>query len=261
VYVFPDTLGAGSITRAGKNSQRLRERVRLLDRVGVWGVHDYWYQSGTYWQDRFRELRAFPGVGSKPVWMTEWAQRERHGDLASAVEYGRTILNALRLGAEAWLVFEWCHPSGNQAGLISTDWGAKSPRARYWRSKAYHVFRQVANTTPAGAQVVSMSGRWKGASQARGQGVEYLALRDGGTVIVHLMNSEPAPVSFRVTVRGVTGKAQGWLTTPQADMAAAGPGELQLGRQGDAGTATGVIPGNSLLSFVVEGTASPKGAP
>jgi hypothetical protein len=252
VYVFPDSLGAGSITRAGNNSQRIRERVRLLDRVGVWGVHDYWNQTGTYWNDRFRELRAFPGVGKKPIWMTEWAQRFPRGDLASGVEFGVHILNALRLGAEAWMVFEWCHPSGNQSGLLSTDWGAKEPRARYWRSKAYHVFRQIANTTPAGAQVVSMSRR-KGANAARGDGVEYLALRDGDNIIVHLMNSEPAPVNYRVSIAGAREKAEGWLTTPLADMAKAEAETLTVGRQGDSATVRGVIPGNTLLSFVLRG--------
>jgi hypothetical protein len=258
VYVFPDTLGAGAITRSGKNALRLRERAHLMNRVGVWGVHDYWNQAGNYWNLRYRELRAFPGVQNKPIWMTEWAQRERHGDLASAVEFGTQILNALRCGAESWMVFEWCHPSGNQSGLISTDWGAKPPRARYWRSKAYHVFRQVANTTPAGASVVSATGRWKGTSQAKGAGVEYLALKDGDKVIVHLMNTEPVPVSYRVNVRGLTGKVEGWLTTPLADMAEAGPGELSAGRPGDTATASGVIPGNSLLSFVLRGSPVKK---
>src|SRR5262245_10556227 len=178
IYVFPDALGPGAITRGGKNSLKLKERVKLLDRVGVWGVHDYWNQAGTsYWNDRYKELRAFPGVGVKPIWMTEWGQTERRGDLASAVEFGAHILNALRLGAEAWMVFEWCHPSGNQAGLISTDFNAASPRERYWRSQAYYVFQQIANTSPAGAQVVSMTGRFKGTSQGKGSGVEHLALR------------------------------------------------------------------------------------
>jgi hypothetical protein len=258
VYIFPDTLGAGSITRSVKGTPRLRERARLLDRVGVWGVHDYWNQAGTYWNDRYRELRAFPGVRGKPVWMTEWAQRERHGDLASGVEYGAVMLNALRLGAEAWMAFEWCHPSGNQAGLISTDWGARPPRARYWRSKAYHVFRQIANTTPPGAQVVSMTGRWKGTSQAGGKGIEYLALRDGGDVIVHLMNTEPAPVTYRLTVRGPAGEAEGWLTSALADMAAAGAAEMMAKRQGDAAAVSGVIPANSLLSLVLRGTPRMK---
>jgi hypothetical protein len=252
IYVFPDVLGPGSITRGGKNSLKLKERIHLLDKVGIWGVHDYWNQAGNYWNDRFRELRAFPGVGAKPIWMTEWAQRERRGDLASGVDYGATVLNALRLGAESWMVFEWCHPSGNQSGLISTDWGAKPPRERYWRSKAYHVFRQIANTTPAGSQVVSMSGRWKGVSQAEGRGVEYLALRDADKSIVHLMNTEPAPVAFRISGRGIADKVQGLLTTPLADMAQVAPGELKLGRSGDSGTIAGTIPGNSLLSLIVE---------
>src|SRR5438132_5152107 len=101
--------------------------------------------------------------------------------------------------------------------VISTDWGARPPRARYWRSKAYHVFRQIANTTPAGSRVISMTGRWTGKSQARGSGIEYLALQDGEKIIVHLMNTEPAPVTYRLNIRAASGKAEGWLTTPLVD--------------------------------------------
>lgn len=255
VYVFPDTLGAGAITRSGKNSQKIRDRVKLLNRVGVWGVHDYWNQAGTYWNDRYKELRAFPGAGGKPIWMTEWAQRERHGDLASAVEYGGNILNALRLGASSWMVFEWCHPSGNQSGLISTDWGAKAPRERYWRSKSYHVFRQVANTTPAGAQVLSMTGKWKGTSQAGGQGVEYLALRDGDKLIVHLMNTEPAPCAYRVAGLGRFAGFEGWRTTPMQDMAALD--QKDLGAKRDGGGISGLLAGNSMLSLVIDAAKTP----
>lgn len=251
VYVFPDVLGPGAITRGGKNSLRLRERVRLLDQVGVWGVHDYWNQAGNYWNERYRELRAFPGVGTKPIWMTEWSQGARLGDLASGVEYGARILNALRLGAEAWMVFEWCHPSGNQAGLISVDFSAKAPRERYWRSKAYHVFRQIANTSPPGAQIISMTGRWKGARQSKGGGVEYLALLEGDRTIIHLMNTEPAPALFRVTGRGLNDKLDGKLTSPLADMVEAEQGSLKTTRQGDARSISGTIPGNSLLTVVV----------
>jgi Glycosyl hydrolase family 30 TIM-barrel domain len=251
IYVFPDTLGPGAVTRSGPNSLALRARVRLLDRVGVWGVHDYWHQTGTYWNDRFRELRAFPGVGTKPIWMTEWAQRYRHGDLASGVEYGANIVNALRLGAEAWMVFEWCHPSGNQAGLISTDWKARAPRLRYWRSKSYHVFRQIANTTPAGSQVIGMTGRWKGISQARGNGMEYVALRNGTDLIVHLVNTEPLALNYRVTAGPAIDKAEGWLTTPLADMAATGSRDVALSVRGGASTVAGMVPGNSLLSLVL----------
>jgi hypothetical protein len=253
VYVFPDALGAGSVTRAGAGSRDLARHARALGRVGVWGVHDYWNQAGPYWNNRFRELRAFPGVGTRPIWLTEWAQRGRHGDLASGVEYGAEMLNALRLGAEAWMVFEWCHPSGNQAGLISTDWGARPPRARYWRSKAYHVFRQIGNTTPAGARVVSMTGRWTGRSQANGKGVEYLALRAGDDVIVHLLNTEPAPVTYRVHVRTAVGKAEGLLTTPAADLAPAGPEAVTVRNGGGSCTVSGVVAGNALLSVVLRG--------
>jgi hypothetical protein len=259
VYIFPDVLGPGSITRDPKNNQKLKERIRLLDRVGVWGVHDYFHQAGTYRNERFRELRAFPGIGSKPIWMTEWSQGERHGDLGSAIDYGANMLNALRLGAEAWMVFEWCHPSGNQAGLISTDWGAKAPRERYWRSKAYHVFRQIANTTPAGAKVISMKGLWKGTSQAKGSGIEYVALRDGSKTIIHLMSTEPAGVPFKVNGRGLTEKIVGWRTTPSANMEQLSTGDWKVTRQADAATIGGVVPPYSLLTLVADGTGVKKG--
>jgi hypothetical protein len=255
IYVFPDTLGAGAITRGGKNSQKLREYAKALDKVGVWGVHDYWNQSGPYWGQRFKELRTFPGVGSKPIWMTEWAQRERHGDLDSGVEFGSEMLNALRLGAEAWMVFEWCHPSGNQSGLISTDWGAKTPRERFWRSKAYHVFRQIANTTPAGAQVVTMTAKWKGTAQ--GSGIEYLAARDGENIIVHLMNTEPLPVTYHVSLARKADNVEGWLTSPLDNMAAAGTMEMTVSKQGESTTVGGAIPANSLLTFVHKGSKAP----
>ncbi len=181
-YVFPDSLGAGSITRAGRNSQRIRQRVRLLDRVGVWGVHDYWNQAGTYWNDRFRELRAFPGVGKKPIWMTEWAQRFPRGDLASGVEFGVHILNALRLGAEAWMVFEWCHPSGNQSGLLSTDWGegtalpllAEQGVPRFPPDRQHDAGRgagRLDERAPQGGQFAQ--GRWRGVSGPAGRGQHH----------------------------------------------------------------------------------------
>ncbi len=257
VYVFPDTLGPGVLTRTGENAKKIVERTRLLDRVGIWGVHDYWHQEGTYRNERFWELRRFPAIAGKPIWMTEWAQRERLGDLASGVEYGSNILNALRLGAEAWLVFEWCHPSGNQSGLISTDWGAQAPRSRYWRSKAYHVFRQVANTTPAGARVLAMTGRWKGTSQANGHGVEYLALREGERVIVHLQNTEPAPVSYRLAAGGKVSRQDAWITTPLLDMVPVDTKQLTISHKGNASTLSGVLAGNSLLSLVLEKNKTP----
>ncbi len=256
VYVFPDALGAGAVTRAGANTKKLLARARQLDRVGVWGVHDYWNQPGPYWNDRFRELRALPGVAGKPVWMTEWAQRFRRGDLASGVEYGTTMLNALRLGAEAWMVFEWCHPAGNQAGLISTRWDKER---RYWRSKAYHVFRQIANTTPAGSAVVAMKGGPKTAGKPLA--VEHLAVKHEGDVTFHVMNAEPAPVSYRVKLPGKATKATGYLTTPALDMAEAGPQAVALKAEAGGTVVSGVLPAYALLSVVLPGVAEKKKAP
>ncbi|MEM6799155.1 MAG: hypothetical protein AAF589_06545, partial [Planctomycetota bacterium] len=208
VLVFPDSLGAGGITRSKKNRPKLLARAPMLaQRVGVWGVHDYWNQGG-YWPVRFKELRKFPPVGDKPIWMTEWAQRYRLGDLESANEYGANILNAVRLGAQAWMVFEWCHPSENQSGLISCDWGAKPPRQRYWRSKAYYVFQQLANNTPAGAWVVSSRATSPtGLIDPRGDGsqtLEHLALTADGKLILHAHNRGGDPVRLDARVKGVT---------------------------------------------------------
>lgn len=190
--IFPDSLGAGGITRSKRDTPKLLARQAMLrERVDVWGVHDYWDTAG-YWPVRFQELRDFPPVGDKPIWMTEWAQRFRYGDLESANEYGASILNALRLGAQAWMVFEWCHPSGNQSGLISCDWYAKPPRERYWRSKAYYLFQQLANTTPAGSTIVPSNLEF-------GEGViEHLAVREGTRLIVHVHNRGPNPIDLRV---------------------------------------------------------------
>jgi hypothetical protein len=197
----------------------LKVRADRLKRVDVWGVHDYWDSHNDYWEKRFAELRAFPGVSGKPVWMTEWAQRYRYGDLDSALQYGRNILNALRLGAEAWMVFEWAHPYGNQSGLISADWGEQTGARRYWRSKAYQVFRQIANTTPVGAEVVAMK---KTAGDAP---VEFLALRDHGRLIVHLVNSDSTAVNCRLRASGVpAASVKAWETTPIADMRSASVG-------------------------------------
>jgi hypothetical protein len=257
VYVFPDLLGAGSVTRSGANSKKLQARARQLDKVGVWGVHDYWNQTGTYWNERFHELRAFPGVSGKPVWMTEWAQRFRRGDLASGVEYGTHILNAVRLGAEAWMVFEWCHPSGNQSGLISTQWDDKT--RRYWRSKAYQVFRQIANTTPGDSTVLTMKAAVKGTGKTIE--VEYLAVKHGDDVVFHIMNAEPNPVSYGIKIVGKAEKAKGLLTTPNADLAEAGAQEMTFKAEASGVAVSGVVPGYSLLSVVVPGAAEKKKSP
>lgn len=248
VYVFPDTLGAGALTRAGKQTQVLAANSKLLSRVGVWGVHDYWNQSGTYWPVRFRELRALPGVGKKPVWMTEWSQGERHGDLASGVDYGVEILNAVRLGAEAWLAFEWCHPAGNQAGLISTDWGAMAPRERYWRSKAYHVFRQIANTTPAGGTVVASAAQSKATLDAP---VETLAVRSPGGVTVHVMNPGGTPIDGRLAVRGAYDLGAAWQTTAAVDMAPIDAAKFAAKRTAAAWTGRVEVPAYGLLSVTL----------
>ncbi|MHB8956180.1 MAG: beta-galactosidase [Pirellulaceae bacterium] len=246
LQVFPEALGAGSITRSGQNTQRLKARSQQLSRVDVWGVHDYWNTSGDYWTNRYHELRAFPGVGDKPIWMTEWAQRYRHGDLDSALEYGRNILNALRSGAEAWMVFEWMHPYGNQSGLISTDWGEQTGERRFWRSKAYHVFRQIANTTPAGAQVIAM----RQLSPVPNTKLEYLALREGENVLVHLVNSGSDAVRCTLQfAHAAPTSVACWETTPFVNLQQRDQSTEPLQNEGERASHVVTVPPYSLVTL------------
>ena len=201
-FVFPETLGPGSITRAKEESKKLTTLTEegLLDDLTAWGVHDYWNSGGGYWNKRYKELREFPGVGDKPIWMTEWAQRHSRGDLASAQEYGQKILNALRLGASAWMAFEWAHPAPNQSGLISTQWGEGFPKKRFWRSKSYYVFKQIANTSPAGGEVLEMKLKVNG--KAPGEKIESLAIKKDDKLVVHLLNTHNRPLRFKLNIKG-----------------------------------------------------------
>lgn len=199
-YVFPETLGPGSITRAGKKGKELAGVAKqgVLDHVEVWGVHDYWNTGGNYWNDRYRELREFPGVGDRPIWMTEWAQRFPRGDLASSLEYGQNILDAIQRGASAWMAFEWAHPADNQSGLISTDWGEKVPEARFWRSKSYYIFKQIANTSPVGGDVVAVKKTGNAKSQRQ---INTLAIRKSDKLVVHLLNRSNRPLGYDVAMK------------------------------------------------------------
>ncbi|QDV64543.1 glycoside hydrolase [Crateriforma conspicua] len=211
-FVFPETLGAGSITRAAKDSDRLADFVQSgqLDHLAAWGVHDYW-NTGGYWPVRFQELRRFTKSDQQPIWMTEWAQRSPKSDLASAMEYGRNITNALRLGCSAWMAFEWAHPAQNQSGLISTQWGEGYPQKRFWRSKAYYVFQQIANTSPAGGQCVPIEIDAGGDGRQPG-GLEALCVRKDDQMVVHIVNDRPTRRPYTVTGPGVGDPDAAWLT-------------------------------------------------
>ena len=213
-YVFPETLGAGSITRAGGQSDQLAELVRSgsLDHLAAWGVHDYW-NSGGYWPVRFKELRKFLGNDDKPIWMTEWAQRFPKADLVSGVEYGRNIVNALRQGSSAWMGFEWIHPAVNQSGLISAQWGEDVPETRYWRSKAYYMFQQIANSSPAGGSCVQIA--VEESADTSVAGLEYVAIRKDNKLVVHLVNDSAQGRPYHVVGTGLGIPSGVWLTNFQ----------------------------------------------
>lgn len=201
-YVFPETLGPGSITRAGEQTIELAKLAEegLLDHLAAWGVHDYWNSGDNYWNRRYQELKDFPGVDQRPIWMTEWAQRYPRGDLASAMEYSENMLNALRLGASAWMAFEWAHPAPSQSGLISTHWGEDIPEKRFWRSKSYYAFRQISNTSPAGGEVLKTKSVIN--EKTDGGSVETLVIRKDDQLVVHLLNSENRPLEYQLNWQG-----------------------------------------------------------
>lgn len=237
-YVFPETLGAGSITRAGSQSNQLAEFVDsgALDHLAAWGVHDYW-NTGGYWPVRFHELRRFTKAGNKPIWMTEWAQRFPKADLASGMEYARSMLNALRLGSSAWMAFEWVHPAANQSGLISSQWGEDVPETRYWRSKAYFVFKQIANTSPAGGNCVEIGIGEKSPAEPI-ESLEFLAVRKDDKLVVHLVNDLPISRPYRVIGNGFGEPESAWLTDFRNDCAEQGVSRSQ-----------GSIPPHALLTL------------
>ena len=201
-FVFPETLGPGSITRDRKQSPELAKLAKegLLNHLSAWGVHDYWKTGGDYWTNRFSELREFPGVGERPIWMTEWAQRYSRGDLESSLQYSQNILNAIRSGASVWLAFEWAHPAPNQAGLISTQWGKGFPKKRFWRSKSYYAFRQIANSSPAGGEVLQL--QMKLDNKKPDRNVEALAIRKEDRMVVHLFNRKNRPLRYELNIKG-----------------------------------------------------------
>ena len=254
--IFADSLGAGTITRSKTNTPKLLQQTSLLRRrVDVWGVHDYWNQKG-YWPKRYGELRNFPAVGNKPIWMTEWAQRDKRGDLASANQYAANMLNAIRLGAQAWMVFEWCHPSGNQSGLISCNWGAKPPLKEYWRSKAYYVFRQIANTLPEDAQVAPSEAQGRGEIRVSTGGknaqVEHMAFVNDDRVVAHVSNSSQSPVRLQLTWP-CKKEPQKWgalITGPTANNEKYNGLEMKFRRRNIE--FTGELPANSLVTVVAE---------
>lgn len=218
-YVFPETLGAGSITRAGGESDQLADIVRsgTLDHLAAWGVHDYW-NTGGYWPVRFSELQRFTKKDDKPIWMTEWAQRFPKSDLASAMDYGRSLLNSLRLGSSVWMAFEWVHPSANQSGLISTQWGEEVPETRYWRSKSYYVFKQIANTSPPGGRCIAMD-LTGAALDEPATGFECLAIAKADKLIVHLLNDLPISRPYEITSPELSKPMTAWLTDHQNEFA------------------------------------------
>ena len=127
-------------------------------------------------------------------------QRWHRGDLASSMEYSEKILSALRLGASAWMAFEWAHPAPNQAGLISTHWGAGVPKKRFWRSKSYYAFRQIVNTSPAGGNVNEI--QMKLGDKEIGKGFDALAISKDDQLVVHMLNPSHRPVEYELKIQG-----------------------------------------------------------
>jgi hypothetical protein len=66
-------------------------------------------------------------------------------------------------------------------------------------------------------------------------------------------------LNTRVTIGAATpAKLGGWLTTPLSDMAAVASKDLTVTRQRDGSTVRAVVPGNSLLTFVLQESSATK---
>jgi hypothetical protein len=100
-----------------------------------------------------------------------------------------------------------------------------------------------------------MTGKWKGTGA--GSGLEYLAVRDGEKIVVHLMNTEPSPVNYRVNIARKFDNIEGWLTSPAVNMTATESTELSVNRQGESSAISGVLAANSLLTIMLKGGKAP----
>jgi hypothetical protein len=207
--VFPDALDPDSLTGDASYREAFElRRAALQEYVDRWGIHAD--NAAGRPPAPYAALRQLPAVGDKPIWMTAWTQRLPLGDLASANEYSLAMLHALRSGAQAWLAHEARSPSGAQAGMICVDRRGLPPH-KFWRCRSYYAFRQIVNATPPGSLAIDdATCAWEGRDPAAvGSQAEYVVVRHGDALTVHVANAAAAPLAYELT----------W----EPDPAAAGP--------------------------------------
>jgi O-glycosyl hydrolase len=188
-FVAPNTLSA-----VGAVQDYLPRVLAKAGRaVDVIGAHDYDRRL-----DRWKLLRA--AARGRPVWMTEWCQRDEdpsEGLQDSAIRYGEMIHEAVRGGAGAWLAYDWVYPprKGGES-LIHVEWGSD-----YKLTKIYHLFRQWSLHVPWDSRVLE--------SSATGQLLADAFLApDAKSLTVHVLNPEAREVELRLRVQPRFGAAR-----------------------------------------------------
>ena len=181
----------------------LRKAARQVD---VIGAHDYDRRL-----NRWRLLRA--AAGKRPVWMTEWCQRDEDsspGLIDSAMSYGEMMHEAFRGGANAWLAYDWVYPppKGGQS-LIHVDWGKD-----YRLTKIYHLFRQWSGVLPWDSHVVESGQNGKLLANA-------FLTPDRDAIVVHVLNREEKSKKLQLAIRGgfASALARRLRTSPSEDCA------------------------------------------
>ncbi len=215
---------------------------RILARAGnyldVIGTHDY-DQRG----DRFGALKKL--AGSRPVWVTEWCARKKDGSpgmINSAIEYGVAMHEAFAGGANVWMAYDWVYPPRDSGeALIHVEWGKD-----YRLTKAYHVFRQWAESLAPGMHVVEANAA--GAGSLGVKATAFLA-PDNRLLVVHVVNAQDkdAPVALRLT--GGLANATSALrtrTSAQEDV------EVLPPIKNVAGSFTDRLPARSIVTYRIE---------
>lgn len=195
-------------------------------------------------------VRVVPDAASKPERASDWAPEPALGDAATGAACGRAILDSLTLGPGEWTAPEWCRPADRPGGLVVCDWNARKPRLRFWRSKAYHVFRQIANTTPPGGPVLRVEAKTD-IPDAGPDPVRCLAVRGADSILCHLQNTHHAPLRFRVFwPTAAANGVEGLVTDLARDGADLPPGAIEVSPpvRGFA-SASGLLPPFGLVSL------------
>jgi hypothetical protein len=179
--------------------------------------------------------------------MTEWCARKKDtspGMLNSATEYGQAMHEAFKGGANVWMAYDWVYPPRDSGeALIHVEWGKD-----YRLTKAYHLFRQWAESLTPGMRVVEVGILGPGASMDGKPGVKPTAFlaSDNRTLVVHVVNvlDRAAPIAIRLMGKwSAASMAARKRTSATEDVAAL----EDLAKK--AGTFADTLPARSMVTY------------